>query len=296
LLLLLAVGLVTCRELIWLLRQNHPVPDVLCYAGVVALLAANWIGPITIYLGWNPWQLPRVEAPDSHAASAVGSFHLLALATWGWVALAATAFFLAVFLVEMANFKRPSGALVRMALVVWAALYLGLLPGFLAQLRWLPSEGHQSTMALILTIFVPKCCDIGAYFTGRWFGRTRMSPVLSPKKTWEGAVGGLALATLVVIGLDYLGPAMAALNPNWSSPASLLRRELWAEIGFGVTVGGAGILGDLGESLIKRESQQKDASQAVPGFGGVLDVIDAVLFAGPVAYLWLVFLSPPVQN
>src|SRR5262249_1977461 len=133
-------------------------------------------------------------------------------------------------------------------------------------------------------IFVPKCCDIGAYFAGRWFGRTRMTPVLSPKKTWEGALGGLTLATLVAIGLDRLGPA------------PLLNRELWAEIGFGVTVGGAGILGDLGESLIKRESQQKDASQVVPGFGGVLDVIDAVLFAGPVAYLWLVFLGPLVQN
>ena len=70
-------------------------------------------------------------------------------------------------------------------------------------------------------------------------------------------------------------------------PVQLLGGYVWAEIGFGVTVAGAGILGDLGESLIKREYMQKDASQVVPGFGGVLDVIDAVLFAGPVAYVWL---------
>ena len=61
----------------------------------------------------------------------------------------------------------------------------------------------------------------------------------------------------------------------------------WAKIGFGVTVGGAGMLGDLAESLIKRDCQRKDASQVVPGFGGVLDVVDAVLFAAPVAYAWL---------
>jgi phosphatidate cytidylyltransferase len=60
-----------------------------------------------------------------------------------------------------------------------------------------------------------------------------------------------------------------------------------AALGFGVTVGGAGVLGDLAESLIKRDCQKKDASQAVPGFGGVLDVVDSVLFAAPLAYLWL---------
>jgi len=61
----------------------------------------------------------------------------------------------------------------------------------------------------------------------------------------------------------------------------------FAALGFGVTVGGAGVLGDLAESLIKRDCQKKDASQVVPGFGGVLDVVDSVLFAAPVAYCWL---------
>src|SRR5262249_34252678 len=105
-------------------------------------------------------------------------------------------------------------------------------------------------------------------------GRHRMTPVLSPKKTWEGAAGGIAAAAATAIGLDRFGPA------------PVLHNALWAEIGFGVTVGAAGMLGDLAESLIKRDCRQKDASQAVPGFGGVLDVVDAVLFAAPVAYAW----------
>jgi phosphatidate cytidylyltransferase len=100
-----------------------------------------------------------------------------------------------------------------------------------------------------------------------------MTPVLSPKKTWEGAAGGLAAAVLMTVALDRLGPVRVL--GFW-----------WAEVGFGLTVGAAGMLGDLAESLVKRDRQQKDASRAVPGFGGVLDVVDAVLLAAPVAYAW----------
>ncbi len=99
--------------------------------------------------------------------------------------------------------------------------------------------------------------------------------MLSPKKTWEGAAGGLTLGTLTAIGIDQWGPV------------PLLGKSLSREIGFGVTLGIAGMLGDLAESLVKRACRQKDASAAVPGFGGVLDVVDAVIFAAPVGYLWL---------
>src|SRR5262249_18923957 len=84
---------------------------------------------------------------------------------------------------------------VRHALPVWITVYLGLLPSFLMQLRWLPpSPPKDWGGALALGIFIPKCCDIGAYFTGRFLGRHKMAPVLSPKKTWEGVLGGLLLS------------------------------------------------------------------------------------------------------
>jgi phosphatidate cytidylyltransferase len=149
-----------------------------------------------------------------------------------------------------------------------------VLPSFLAQVRWLGPSSTDGMMALVLAIFVPKSCDIGAYATGRMLGRHPMTPVLSPKKTWEGAAGGLVLAVAVAVALDRL------------SPSTMLHHDLAIEIGFGVSMGIAGMLGDLAESLIKRDCLQKDASQVVPGFGGVLDVVDALLFAGPVAYLW----------
>jgi phosphatidate cytidylyltransferase len=256
LLLLLVLALAGCAELLNLLGSVARLPEWFCYTAVTLLVLANW-----------PAHLPGPVA-------AVGS-------PWLWVGGALAAVVLTAFVVEMAGFREPGGSVVRIAVIVWLVSYLGLLPSFFAQLRWLggaaPEEG---TAALALAVFVPKCCDIGAYFTGRFLGRHRMTPVLSPKKTWEGAAGGLFAAVLAALGIDRLGPA------------AVLHGNLVYEIGFGFTVGVAGMVGDLAESLIKRDCRQKDASAAVPGFGGVLDVVDSVLFAAPVAYAWLRFLRP----
>jgi len=247
--LVLGLALAAGAEVIHLLSAAQRPSSWLCYAGLAVVITANWPAhvPATARLGPDPWP---------------------------WVAGAFAAFVLAVFLVEMATFQAPGSSVPRIALAVWLVAYLGLMPSFLVQVRWLGETSTDGMMALVLAIFVPKCCDIGAYCTGRILGRHRMTPVLSPKKTWEGAAGGLVLAAAAAVALDRLGPA------------SLLSHHLGVEIGFGVTVGVAGMLGDLAESLIKRDCQQKDASQVVPGFGGVLDVVDALLFAGPMAYLW----------
>jgi phosphatidate cytidylyltransferase len=254
--LLLGLAGTACFELLALLPEARRPPAWLCFAAVAALVVANW--------------LPHLGLPaplrDSHP--------------WSWIASVFAAVVLAAFLVEMAGFREPGESVTRMALVVWIAAYLGLLPSFFAQLRWLtPAAGmterriDAGTLALALAIFVPKCCDIGAYFTGRLLGRHRMTPVLSPKKTWEGAAGGLTAAVAAAIGINRLEPVLPA--------------DGWTEAGFGLTVGVAGMLGDLAESLIKRDCRRKDASEVVPGFGGVLDVVDAVVFAAPVAYWWL---------
>jgi len=180
---------------------------------------------------------------------------------------------LGAFLYEMATFRDAATSVERLSLMYWSVAYLGFLPSFFAQLRWLGNSPASGTCALALAIFVPKCGDIGAYFAGRRFGRRAMAPVLSPKKTWEGAAGGIVASVFAAILIDRVLPSML--------PGIL------AEIGFGITVGIAGMLGDLAESLIKRDCQRKDASAVVPGFGGALDVVDAVIFAAPVAYCWI---------
>jgi phosphatidate cytidylyltransferase len=194
---------------------------------------------------------------------------------WEDVCQGLAAMVLAAFLAEMARFTGPGGSVERIALSIWVIAYLGLMPCFLVELRLGQFEGNAdlAAVALALTIFVPKGCDIGAYFTGRFLGRHRMTPTLSPKKTWEGAVGGLLLAIAITFGLNSLGPVIPGGVAN--------------VILFGLTVGIAGMLGDLAESLIKRDCERKDASQAIPGFGGILDVVDSILFAAPVSYWWL---------
>ena len=187
------------------------------------------------------------------------------------------------FSLEMIRFDGlTDGITARIAMSMLVILYLGLLPSFLVQLRILSDPDgtfpSRSSWSLLLVIAVVKCGDIGAYFTGkfiagRWLGRHRMTPLLSPQKTWEGALGGLVSSI-----------AIACIIINQSG---LLHGSIAYAVGFGFTVGIAGMLGDLAESLIKRDFQTKDASATVPGFGGVLDVVDSLLFAGPVAYLWL---------
>jgi len=245
----LTLSLAACVEIISLLGPNRRPQVVISLAGVTAMVVANWAGQRdTIGQTW---------------LALIGCF---------------TALHLAVFLWEMAWFTGPDRCTERMALTWFILGYLGLLPCFFAQLRWLYEAGDpRATTALALAIFVPKGCDIGAYFTGRLLGRHKMTPILSPKKTWEGAVGGLAFAVLIAIGIDRF------------SSRSVLGGCLPCQLIFGVLVGAAGMLGDLAESLLKRDCQKKDASAAVPGFGGVLDVVDAVLFAAPVVYGCLYF-------
>ncbi len=227
---------------------NRRAPTALCYGGIAALGVASWL----------PHLPDLIRTPGD---------------PWLWILGTFTGVVLGAFVLEMARFQEPGDSVERIGRTIWVVAYLGLLPSFFAQLRWLgPPE--VGTTALALAIFVPKGCDIGAYTVGRLIGRHKMTPVLSPKKTWEGAAGGVVAAALVAIALNRFG-------------ANVLG-ECWAvEIAFGVTVGIAGMLGDLAESLIKRDCQRKDASQAMPGFGGVLDVVDAVIFAAPVVYLWL---------
>jgi phosphatidate cytidylyltransferase len=249
-------------ELHRLIGAGHGLPLWLSGGSVLLVLLANW--PAHRWpdqFGDEPWRLP------------VAAF---------------TAVLLLGFLVEMAVFRPTSQAaetppplsppslggnyrggsvVIRLSLLVWMTAYLGLLPSFLVQLRWL------GPTALALGIFVPKCCDIGAYFSGRLLGRHPMAPVLSPKKTWEGLIGGLLLSAAAAVAINRT----RFVIPGGDAAAAA----------FGVVVGGAGALGDLAESMIKRDCRRKDASQVMPGFGGVLDVVDSILFAAPVAYFWL---------
>jgi phosphatidate cytidylyltransferase len=139
----------------------------------------------------------------------------------------------------------------------------------------IPSGG----LLLLLPVFVTWASDIGAFATGRTLGRTRLIPSVSPGKTVEGAIGGLIASMIVawVYTRFLLGPS-AHLGFRMNPGGVLL---------FGAIVSGAAQIGDLAESLLKREAGVKDSSTLIPGHGGVLDRFDSLFFVMPVAYVLL---------
>ena len=151
-----------------------------------------------------------------------------------------------------------------------AYVYLGLMFGFVLALR-----RDHSVWLILWILMTTKACDMGAYFTGVSIGKHKLIEWLSPKKTWEGLVGGLIAAGLV----GGLG-AWALASAGVDGPAPLNGAV------FGVLFGLVGQFGDLIASLFKRDAKLKDASTVLPGLGGVLDVLDSPLLVMPVAY-WL---------
>jgi phosphatidate cytidylyltransferase len=220
----------------------------------------------------------RIRPYRALATIGCGSLVLHAFLTqWpGFQTIAtSTLAFIIVFVMLLAAFlhaleKRTEDAIVRMAGTMLATLYLGGLAWFLMAIRvkhalWFSG----STLVVLMILLAVKSTDIGAYFGGRALGRHKLIFWLSPGKTWEGLFCGLITAALVAMAFA------GAINQPW-----------WKAGLFGACIGGIGQLGDLLESLMKRDAQVKDSGRLIPGFGGVLDVIDSPLFAAPFAYLW----------
>ena len=166
----------------------------------------------------------------------------------------------------------PGPAVLRdLAASVFPLLYIGLPIGSLAAVRLV--GGREALMLLVVTIVVS---DSAQYYTGRAIGRRPLAPAISPKKTIEGAAGG------VVLGTAAMTSGGALLFPA-ASPVILVLASAAVVV--------LGIVGDLFESLLKRSANVKDSSQLIPGHGGVLDRIDSWLFAGPVYYVFIRYLQ-----
>ncbi len=181
------------------------------------------------------------------------------------LAAAATATVLVLPGVQLTNPGRPAGALSGAAVATFAVLYVGLGGACLGWLRSLP-EGSLGIRLLLVFLGTIWIGDSGAYYVGRSIGRHKMSPRISPNKTWEGLAGGV-LAT-------FAGAAM-------------LKLAIGLPLGWGHTAAVAAILaitaplGDLVESQLKRDTGVKDSSSLLPGHGGLLDRTDSLLYSAP---------------
>ncbi|MCR4294504.1 MAG: phosphatidate cytidylyltransferase [Elusimicrobia bacterium] len=170
-------------------------------------------------------------------------------------------------LVVLAEMAAKEHSLDRVALTLFGAVFAGWLPAHLALIRDLRPHGEAFAF---LTFAAVWAMDTAAYAAGRGFGRHSLAPVLSPKKTWEGAVAGFAAAIAVSLAFqkfmlhDSLSPLMAA--------------------GLGALIGAMGQLSDLAESMVKREAGVKDSGALLPGHGGVFDRFDSYILCAPAVY------------
>lgn len=186
----------------------------------------------------------------------------------------------AMVLFFLLHFRDTTDALFTIAVeffgVAYVAAPLGLMLGVLYPLahHGIIQEGRWWLVYLIL---VTKITDVGAYFVGRLWGRTKLSPNLSPKKTIEGAVAGFISAVMASVLLCYFGSRF--FGPHFSLSFS---ESIW----LGMLIGVFGQIGDLAESLLKRDAVVKD-SNTLPGLGGVLDMVDSLLFTTPILYFFI---------
>lgn len=135
---------------------------------------------------------------------------------------------------------------------------------------------------VLYLVAVVKATDIGAYFVGRWIGRHKLFPRISPSKTWEGLFGGIAAAVAASLVMRKLSGGQLGAVPL-SAPSAVL---------LGVMLAVSGVVGDMFESLLKRAAGAKDSSGAVPGMGGILDVLDSLLFGAPVLFVFARWYMP----
>jgi phosphatidate cytidylyltransferase len=166
----------------------------------------------------------------------------------------------------------PAGYLDDAASGVLVALYVPLLAGF-AVLLLVPDDGAARVLAFIATVVAS---DVGGYAAGVMFGKHPMAPSISPKKSWEGMAGSVAACMLVATPFVVL-----ALEGPW-----------WGGLVFGAALAASATIGDLGESLIKRDLGIKDMGNLLPGHGGIMDRLDSLLPSAALAYLLLSVLAP----
>jgi phosphatidate cytidylyltransferase len=267
-----------------------PVPALAVVAAGVALLTVQEFLKLTESYGVHPLRLPTYIFVALFflllAVSAGGDtpqiWTIKFVLSLGFAAAIAPFLFLSIAMRR----SQMSGAYPAAAASAFAFIYIALPIGMLVQLR----QQAAGAIYLLYLLLVVWAGDVFAYFVGRSLGRHRMAPRVSPKKTWEGAAASLAASLVVGILLFDHALSISAALLRWGLIArrdgmfGLEKPELWPVILLTVAVNLAAQLGDLVESLIKRGAGVKDSGAILPGHGGMLDRIDALLFAAPV--LW----------
>ena len=259
----------------------------------IMLAVVFWLPPTGLYIFMNVviaravWEFYRIcEAKGLPSFKVWGVIGSVALVSGSWFfyrrrdvvslsydfdILILLIFALGVFVRQFPQKLNPDG-IETMAVTLFGLIYVAWLGNFITRINFANPHGRFFVMLLVV---VTKFTDIGAYLTGSTIGRHKMIPRISPKKTWEGTVGGLVFA----VGGAFLS--------RWLMPNEMVGLTNTHAIIIGLLLGTAAVIGDLAESLIKREAGVKDSSSILPGHGGCLDMIDSLLFTAPLLYIYM---------
>ena len=260
-----------------------PLLILLAYTGGLAFL-----GFVALQTALGLEEFYRMMRAKGHRPEAwLG--HLTALAVLGLAyrpstpnaAFLATAALLLVLALALRHPERPH-IVENVAVTAFGVLYVGWLSAhfvLLRELPWRAGLAYGDGMRIVLYAFlVTWSCDTGAYAIGRWLGRTRPWGAISPRKTLEGSAGGFAFAIL---------GALLGARLFMHSAAGLPWLRTGDALAIGALVGVCGQVGDLVESLLKRDSASGDSSDMIPGHGGILDRFDSLYFGAPIVYYYL---------
>ena len=169
--------------------------------------------------------------------------------------------------------KAPGSGITAIAVTLFGLMYVPWLLNFIQKINFFPGLGGDGKFYVFYFILVTKFSDMGAYAVGSLIGRHKMIPRISPGKTWEGFAGAILVSTGASL-VFVLGGHMLGMNPLHA-------------LMLGVILSSTAVIGDLIESLFKREAGLKDSGKLFPGIGGILDLLDSLLFNAPIMYLYL---------
>ena len=255
------VAMMSCHELIHLARQHFPRLNLSYHLLVSGVAVALCCAPIL-------WK-------DYPVDCAIGLF--------GWQMMALTWAAGMTSLIEILTYSEDGKGTARSGCSIMIHVQIVLLMGFLIAHRLLFGENLTGIFAMVTLITTVKMSDAGAYFAGKSLGKHKLAPKLSPGKTIEGCFGSIAGA------LAGSSIVLCIVNPLLFK--SELSFPIWWIVVYSLLTTVAGIIGDLTESMLKRDAKIKDSSSWLPGLGGVLDVTDSLVLAAPVSYFMWVLLK-----
>jgi phosphatidate cytidylyltransferase len=277
------------RELyqrLWVSAIAISIPALLIWFAYTPWVTVLLMLTMAFMTGIGVWEYARMArakglSPATRLMIAVAMLEVLAfyisLAYPQWSRLALLMIVLGFISFFVAHFRKIENALMHVAVEFFSVCYVAIPFSFMLAILYPPTIDGDGRWWLFYLIAVTKITDVGGYFVGKLWGKRPLAPHLSPRKTVEGAIGGLcfavALSLLFCIWGRMVGWNLSFWNATW----------------MGMAIGVLSQIGDLSESLLKRDARVKDTNR-LPGVGGILDLLDSILFTSPVVYFFIRFL------